>query len=126
MALPADWKNCYFVLYRTNTDGTIDSTYVKEITHAQRNTGELLPFYGVRASKYGIIVPKTTEKWGIISMEDSKPELLISGDIIEPNSKQIFELSDGRVIYMKRGKNNLTFSISFNNTIPTFRRASAK
>lgn len=112
MSLPANWKDCYFVLYKRNEDGTVDSTYTKPIVQAQRKTGELLDFYGVRASKYGIKVPPTSVGWAIIHVVDGSPKIIISGDLIEPKSKRIWELSDGRVFYMRRGTTNISINIS--------------
>ncbi len=112
MSLPANWKDCYFVLYKRNEDGTVDSTYTKPIVQAQRKTGELLDFYGVRASKYGIKVPPTSVGWAIIHAVDGSPKIIISGDLIEPKSKRIWELSDGRVFYMRRGTTNISINIS--------------
>lgn len=123
MTLPADWKNCYFVLYKTNKDGTIDSTYVKPITKAQRATGEVLDFYGVKASKYGINVHPSTKYWGIFSIVNGNPKLLVSGDLIPPKTKQIVELSDGRHILLRRGARNLSMSIS--TTIASFKKKTA-
>jgi hypothetical protein len=112
MSLPANWKDCYFILYKRNEDGTVDSTYAKPIMQAQRKTGELLDFYGVRASKYGIKVPPTSVGWAIIHTVDGSPKTIISGDLIEPKSKRIWELSDGRVFYMRRGNTNISINIS--------------
>lgn len=112
MTLPANWKDCYFVLYKTNKDGTIDSTYIKPIIKAQRASGEVLDFYGVRASKYGIHVNPSTKYWGIFSITNGNPKLLLSGDLIPPKSRQIVELSDGRHILLRRGAKNLSISIS--------------
>lgn len=112
MSLPADWKDCYFILYTRNQDGTVDSTYAKPITRAQRKTGEILDFYGVKASKYGIKVPSGSDGWAIVHVVDGSPKTLISGEIVEPKTKKVWELGDGRIVYMRRGTANISINIS--------------
>jgi hypothetical protein len=112
MSIPADWKDCYFILFKRNEDGTVDSTYVKPIIQAQRKTGELLDFYGVRASKYGIKIPPFSTGWAVIHVNDDDTKTVISGEIIEPKSKRIWELSDGRIVMMRRGTTNISINIS--------------
>lgn len=112
MTLPKDMKDCYFILYSRNEDGTVDSTYAKPIVRAQRKTGELLDFYGVKASKYGIKVPAGTVGWAIIHLHNDEPKTIISGELIEPKSKRVWEFSDGRIFYMRRGTTNISINVS--------------
>jgi len=112
MSLPSDYNNCYFILYKNNEDGTIDSVYVKPIIRASKSSGQLLDFYGVRASKYGIKVPADAEGWAIIHVENKTPKRVISGNLPGPKESKIWELSDGRVVYIKRGTANISFSAS--------------
>lgn len=112
MTLPKDWQDCYFALYFTNEDGTATSTLVKPIIRATKKDGSELDFYGIRASKFGTKVPSGSESWGIFRYTDGEFELLVSGDIPEPNNRQLQELSDGRLIYVRRSQANLMFSIS--------------
>jgi hypothetical protein len=112
MTIPKDYTDCYLALYKINEDGTIDSTYIKPIVRATRTSGEQLDFYGVRASKYGIKVPTGSQEWGIFHYDGSEFKLLVSGQIPEPSTKRIHELSDGRIIYVRRAKSNLSISMS--------------
>ena len=112
MSIPKDYQNCFLAFYKINDDGTIDSTYIKPIVRASRSSGEQLDFYGVRASKYGIKVPPTSQEWGIFHYDGSEFKLLVSGQIPEPKTKRIHELSDGRIVYVRRGNANLSISMS--------------
>lgn len=112
MSLPKDYSDCYLALYKINEDGTITSTYIKPIVRASRTSGEQLDFYGVKASKYGIRVPPGSQEWGIFQYDGSEFKLMVSGQIPEPKTKRVHEMSDGRIIFVRRGSANISISLS--------------
>lgn len=111
MTLPKDWQDCYFAAFKYNENGNADSTLVKPIIRASYKDGTQLNFHGVRASQYGMNIKDATH-WGIFHHDGEEFNLLVSGEIPEPMGKKLFELSDGRTIYMRRGAKNIKMSIS--------------
>jgi hypothetical protein len=111
MTLPKDWADCHFATFTYNEDNTVSSTLVKPIIQASYKDGTTLNFHGVRASQYGMNIRNATH-WGIFHHDGDNFNLLVSGEIPEPLTKKLFELSDGRILYIRRGNKNIKMSIS--------------
>jgi len=90
---PQDWKDCYFIFYKVNPDKTISSVgTVKPIVQGSKKNGTELEFYGVKAGS----------NWS----------MCFSGELPEPYTKSLIKLPDGRMAFLRRGKANMSISIS--------------
>jgi len=110
---PQDWKDHYFVFFKNESNGTITSVAApKAIVLAKTTEGQSLKFYGVRASKFGMRIPQDATKWGIFTKINNEWSLCLGKDLPDPSSKIFITLPDKRIIYLRRGVKNLTFSIT--------------
>ena len=110
---PQDWKDCYFIFYKVNPDKTISSVgTVKPIVQGSKKNGTELEFYGVKAGKYGMYVPGDAEQWGIFQNNNGNWSMCFSGELPEPYTKSLIKLPDGRMAFLRRGKVNMSISIS--------------
>jgi len=111
---PAEWRNCYLVLYSApdelfNYDKKV--TYCKPIVRAQDKDRNILDFYGVVASKFGIAVPAKTTHWAIAILGVPNPKILFEGKL--PDALQVLEVdvSDTQEIAIVRYNKNIKFAI---------------
>lgn len=113
--IPTDFANCFFVLHTAkDKDGYADSLFVRPLVGFCRkdNTNGLFDLYGIRASSYGTKVPPTAAGWALVHNNDGTLTTLASADIPEPVTKQTVELSDGRLVTIRRSQSNIFFAVS--------------
>ena len=114
--LPTDWNNCFLVFHGApDENGFGDSLYARPLQGFNRKKNANIngpDFYSIRASRYGIKVPALAVGWAIVYMEGSTVKTLVVGEIPEPMTKTIHELSDGRAIFIRRSEMNIFFTIT--------------
>lgn len=109
-----NWKEHYLIFYKINSDKTFTAlAKPKPIVACSNKHNEL--FYGVKSTRYGMRPPAQSEYWGIFSVINGEWVLHLGNTIPLEYSRQIMPLNDGRFVYCKKSKTNITFSISTNN-----------
>lgn len=113
MKYSTTWENHYFILYKINSDQTLTALcQPKPIILCSNRHNE--QFYGIRSTRYGMRVPPECEYWGIFNLIDDEWIPQIQGTIPSQYSRQIIPLNDGRIVYIRKSKTNISFSISIN------------
>ena len=108
------WKDHYFIMYKINYDQTLTAlSKPRPILICSNKHNQT--FYGVKSTRYGMRPPAESGYWGIFSIVDQEWTLHIGDTIPLEYTRQILPLNDGRFIYVKKSKTNITFSISINN-----------
>ena len=108
------WENHYLIFYKINNDQTLTAlSQPKPIVPCSNKHNEL--FYGVKSTKYGMRPPAQSEYWGIFSVINSEWILHLGNTIPLEYTRQIMPLNDGRFVYCKKSKTNISLSISTNN-----------
>lgn len=115
LTIPTDFADCYFVLHSAkDEEGYADSLFARALLGYRRkkNNTESFDFYGIRASKYGTRIPPSATGWALVHSLNGELNTLASGDIPEPVTKSKVQLSDGRMVTVRRSQVNLFFAVS--------------
>ncbi len=113
--IPSDFADCFFIFHSAEDEnGFADSLYARPLKGFRRkdNTTESFDFFGIRGSSYGTKVPAGTAGWALVHNNDGELTTLANGTIPEPGLIQKVELSDGRVVHVRRAQINFFFSVT--------------
>lgn len=111
--IPNEWRNCYLVLHTQDDTFNYDKkvTYCKPIVRAQDKDRNILDFYGVVASKFGIAVPAGTTHWAVAVLGVARPCILFEGKLPDPLQVVEVDVDDTQEIAIIRYNRNIKFSI---------------
>ena len=109
--IPQNFENTHLIFYELLADGTKDVVWFKAVTQAKTKDGELLNFYAVPASKFGIRIPKNATHWCLAVLGGKKADVLLEDIISEPMTKNEYHLFDNIYVHFNRFNKNVKFMI---------------
>jgi len=109
--IPKNFENTYLIFYSMKKNSVKEVLWFKLIQPAKNKNGELLNFYAVPSSKYGIRIPKTATHWCIAVLGGEKADVLLEDKISEPMIKNEYHLFDETYVHMHRYAANCKFMI---------------
>ena len=108
---PKNFENTYLIFYTMKKNSIKEVLWFKLIQPAKNKNGELLNFYAVPSSKYGIRIPKGATNWCLAVLGGEKAEVLLEDAISEPMARNEYHLCDDIYVHMHRFKANCKFMI---------------